>query len=63
MNVFVLGTGRCGTTTFMKACRHVTNCTSGHETRVNHVGPERLSYPSNHIEADNRLSWFLGRLD
>ena len=63
MNVFVLGTGRCGTTTFMRACNHVTNCTSGHETRVNCVGPGRLSYPENHIEADNRLSWFLGRLE
>src|SRR5690606_7316777 len=27
------------------------------------VGPGRLEYPDQHIEADNRLSWFLGRLD
>jgi len=27
------------------------------------IGPERLRYPDNHIEADNRLSWLLGRLD
>jgi len=27
------------------------------------IGPERLRYPGNHIEADNRLSWLLGRLD
>jgi len=26
-------------------------------------GEERLNYPQNHIEADNRLSWLLGRLD
>ena len=24
---------------------------------------ERLNYPPNHIEVDNRLSWFLGKLD
>jgi len=24
---------------------------------------ERSNYPKNHIEADNRLSWMLGRLD
>lgn len=62
-NVFVLGTGRCGTTTFMRACRHVTNFTTAHESRVNQIGPDRLMYPENHIECDNRLSWFLGRLD
>jgi hypothetical protein len=27
------------------------------------IGPSRLDYPENHIEADNRLSWVLGRLD
>ncbi|VAW94513.1 hypothetical protein MNBD_GAMMA23-2285 [hydrothermal vent metagenome] len=27
------------------------------------MGVSRLFYPNNHIEADNRLSWFLGRLD
>ena len=27
------------------------------------LGEERLDYPVNHIEADNRLSWLLGRLD
>jgi len=63
MNVFVLGTGRCGTTTFMRACKHVTNFTCAHESRVNSVGTDRLDYPDNHIEADNRLSWLLGRLD
>jgi hypothetical protein len=63
MNIFVLGTGRCGTTTFMRACRHVTNFTAEHESRINLVGAARLAYPDNHIEADNRLSWFLGRLD
>jgi hypothetical protein len=63
MNVFVLCTGRCGSVTFVKACSHIVNYTSDHESRVHMVGPERLAYPANHIEADNRLSWFLGRLE
>jgi hypothetical protein len=50
MNVFILNTGRCGSLTFSRACRHITR-------------PERLNYPDNHIEADNRLSWFLGGVD
>ena len=62
MNVFVLSTGRCGSTTFSQACLHITNYTSGHETRSGLIGAARLAYPENHIEADNRLSWFLGRL-
>ena len=63
MNVFVLCTGRCGSQTFAAECRHITNFTSGHETRASICGPARLDYPQNHIEADNRLSWFLGDLD
>ena len=63
MNVFVLSTGRCGSTTFVEACRHVTNFTAAHESRARISGSGRLKYPAQHIEADNRLSWFLGRLD
>jgi hypothetical protein len=63
VNIFVLCTGRCGSTTFVRAAQHMTNFTSGHETRAKIAGPGRLAYPDNHIEADNRLSWFLGRLD
>lgn len=63
MNVFVLSTGRCGSTTFVEACRHITNYTAAHESRARIAGPDRLKYPQRHIEADNRLSWFLGRLD
>ena len=62
-NIFVLCTGRCGSTTFIEACRHITNYTSGHETRSGLIGDERFAYPAFHIEADNRLSWLLGRLD
>lgn len=63
MNVFVLCTGRCGSTTFARACRHITNFSSAHESRVRLIGSDRLDYADQHIEADNRLSWFLGRLD
>ena len=63
MNVFVLNTGRCGSTTFIKACQHIRNYSAGHETRADQIGESRLLYPDNHIEADNRLSWVLGRLD
>ena len=63
MNVFILCTGRCGSTAFIEACQHITNFSSAHESRRHIVGPERIMYPPNHIEADNRLSWFLGRLE
>ncbi|NLL84777.1 MAG: hypothetical protein GX230_11145 [Lentisphaerae bacterium] len=63
MNVFILNTGRCGSTTFIKASSHITNFSSGHETLAGTLGEGRLAYADNHIEADNRLSWFLGRLD
>lgn len=62
MNVFVLCTGRCGSVTFSKAAAHATNFTAGHETRSHLLGQEHFAYPANHIEVDNRLSWFLGRL-
>ncbi len=41
----------------------MTSHTSGHETRTSLVGDDRLAYPPDHIEADNRLTWLLGRLD
>ena len=62
MNVFVLCTGRCGSTTFARACAHITNFTASHESRCRLLGPDRVAYPENHIEVDNRLAWFLGRL-
>ena len=62
-NVFVLCTGRCGSLTFARACSHLTNYTAAHESRASVIGHDRLDYPANHIEADNRLAWFLGRLD
>jgi len=63
MNVFILNTGRCGSHTFVKACQHISNFSSAHESRAKLIGEERFNYPDMHIEADNRLSWLLGRLD
>lgn len=63
MRVFVLSTGRSGTTTFIEACKHATNWTAGHETRAAQIGSARFDYPDGHIEADNRLAWFLGALN
>lgn len=63
MNVFVLSTGRCGSTTFIRACSHITNFSAGHVSRAGMLGHERMAFPKDHIEADARLPWFLGRLD
>ncbi len=61
--VFVLCTGRCGSTTFGAAVAHCSNYTSGQETRNHLIGPARFAYPDQHIEIDNRMSWTLGKLD
>ena len=63
MNIFILNTGRCGSSTFIKACQHINNYSSAHESRIHLLSSDRLDYPANHIEADNRLSWFLGKLE
>lgn len=62
MNVFVLSTGRCGSSTFAQACKHIENYSAAHESRISHV-EKRVAYPDDHIEVDNHLAWFLGRLD
>lgn len=62
MNVFVLSTGRCGSTTFARACDHIQNYSTSHERKIDKLY-KRVEYPDKHIEVDNRLSWFLGRLD
>jgi hypothetical protein len=69
MNVFVLSTGRCGSTTFANACAKIANFSSAHESKnAKHRGTslipyQDLDFPENHIEVDNRLSWFLGTLE
>lgn len=63
MRVFVLTTGRSGSSSFAAACSHISNFSIGHESRWQLLGSDRLNYPDQHIEVDNRLSWLLGRLD
>lgn len=60
MRVFVVGTGRCGTSTFYQACRHIENYTAGHETaaRTWTIYP----YPDKHIEVAGHLSMLMGRV-
>ena len=64
-NVFILSPGRCGSMTIIKACSHIQNYTSRHESGRTLASHEKynLKYPTNHIESDNRLSWFLGSID
>jgi hypothetical protein len=62
VRVFVLTTGRSGSVTFAKACAHITNYSTAHESKAREYGPARFAYPDQHIEVDNRLSWFLGML-
>ncbi len=63
MRVFILCTGRSGSTTITRACQHITNYSSSHESLARKFGKERFEYPDNHIEADNRLTWQLGHLN
>jgi len=42
---------------------HINNYSAAHESHLTLNGDQRLAYPPNHIESDNRLSWYLGRLD
>lgn len=59
MRVFVLGTGRCGTVTFSKACTLIKNFSSSHESKTSFSRKKFgcFEYPENHIEIDPRLSY------
>ncbi|HPG09656.1 MAG TPA: hypothetical protein PKY06_22095 [Saprospiraceae bacterium] len=63
MRVFILCTGRSGSTAIINACKHIKNYTSSHESLTHSFGRDRFRYPENHIEADNRLAWHLGLLN
>jgi hypothetical protein len=41
----------------------MTNFSVGHESLTGKVGSRRFAYPVNHIEADHRLAFQLGRLE
>lgn len=61
-HIFVLSPGRSGSKSFAEACKYLTNYTSAHESRSGKVGEDRFNFPLSHIEADNRLTWFLGAM-
>lgn len=56
-NIFVVGTGHCGTTTFAAACQFATNMTAAHESAANRIYD--FQYPENHIEVDAPLAFRL----
>lgn len=62
MRVFVLTTGRAASQTFARAATHIHGMSAAHESRRARI-EDRLDYPDNHVEVDNRLVWFLGSLD
>jgi hypothetical protein len=62
-NIFILSSGRTASTTFTKACSYIKNFTSAHESRTGFSSQSRVDYPENHIEIDNRLTWFLSQLE
>lgn len=62
MNVFLISPGRTATTTLAEALKNLSGFTSEHESRCSYLGDERINFPENHIECDNRLTWFLPRL-
>ena len=63
MNVFILSSGRVASTALTAACKHISNYSCAHESRVGIFGAEKLNYPNDHIEVDNRLVWFSHQLD
>lgn len=63
MRIFILCTGRSGSSAIIKACKHIKNYSASHESLSQAFGKERFNYPDNHIEADNRLCWHLGHLN
>lgn len=62
MNIFAISPGRTGTTTMAAAFDLLEGFTAAHESRVQMLGSARLDYPTNHIECDNRLVFFLADL-
>lgn len=62
-NVFILSTGRTATTAFASAAGLLPGFSAAHESRVMEPFATRIDYAPNHIEADNRLIFFLPQLE
>lgn len=56
MRVFVVGPGRCGTSTFYQTCRFIDNFTCGHESLEGPKNVGHWEYPDNHIEVASHLT-------
>ena len=63
MNIFVLSTGRAGSTTFSKACAHLDNYTVSHGCKFTNACDLTFNYPDNHIAVDNRFVDHLNTLN
>lgn len=57
MRIFVVGTGRCGTSTFYHAAKHATNYHVGHESRAGRREPNDYIYPDQTLEISCHLSF------
>ena len=53
MRIFVVGTGRCGTSTAYQALTHAKHYTKGHESRAGKLSAHK--YPDSHIEVSSQL--------
>lgn len=62
-NVFILCAGRSASTALARALQPINNYTASHESRCGFLLDDKLNYPDNHIEIDNRLIWFVDLLD
>jgi hypothetical protein len=60
VNVFVVGTGRCGTSTFYQAARTIVGFTAGHETTAGTV--PSWQFADQHIEVAAQLVYGIPRL-
>lgn len=50
---FVVGTGRCGTSTFFQAAKALHGWTAGHESKAGDL--PTWDYPDQHVEVDHEL--------
>ncbi len=60
MRCFVVGTGRCGTTSFYQAAKYLRGFTAGHESAEGTY--KDLRYPQDHVEVDAQLAFFVPQL-
>lgn len=60
MHIFVVGTGRCGTSTFYQACLHIKGFTVGHESSAGRI--PSWTYPDKHIEISSQLVYGIPKL-